>query len=113
MALQAVKQRSIPIRLASTAFMVSESCYRYECKQNAENEDKAKLKGIMKSDDAVAETIENNMRKLIINESPVDPAYYEKMSKLLDALIEQRRKGVVTYTVGSTDSESSCAVRET
>jgi type I restriction enzyme R subunit len=54
------------------------------------------LKGVMKTDEAVAETIENNVRKLIINESPVDPAYYDKMSKLLDALIEQRRKGVVT-----------------
>ena len=54
-------------------------------------------KGIRKSEEAVAETIENNVRKLIINESPVDPAYYEKMSKLLDALIEQRRKGVVSY----------------
>jgi type I restriction enzyme R subunit len=58
----------------------------------------AKVKGVMKSDEAVAETIENNVRKLIINESPVDPAYYEQMSKLLDALIEQRRKGVLTYT---------------
>jgi type I restriction enzyme R subunit len=57
----------------------------------------AKLKGIMKTEEAVAETIENNVRKLIINESPVDPAYYDKMSKLLDALIEQRRKGVVSY----------------
>ena len=56
-----------------------------------------KVKGVMKTDEAVAETIENNVRKLIINESPVDPAYYDKMSKLLDALIEQRRKGVVTY----------------
>ena len=54
-------------------------------------------KGIMKTKEAVAETIENNVRKLIINESPVDPSYYEKMSKLLDALIEQRRKGVVSY----------------
>lgn len=54
-------------------------------------------KGIRKNEEAVAETIENNVRKLIINESPVDPAYYEKMSKLLDALIEQRRKGVVGY----------------
>lgn len=53
--------------------------------------------GIKKSEEAVAETIENNVRKLIINESPVDPAYYDKMSKLLDALIEQRRKGAVTY----------------
>ena len=57
-----------------------------------------KLKAMMKTDDAVAETIENNVRKLIINESPVDPAYYDKMSKLLDALIAQRRQGVVTYT---------------
>ncbi len=55
------------------------------------------LKTVMKSDEAVAETIENNVRRLIINESPVDPAYYEKMSKLLDALIEQRRKGAVIY----------------
>ena len=57
----------------------------------------AKLKGIMKSEDAVAEAIENNVRKLIINESPVDPAYYDKMSKLLDALIELRRKGALDY----------------
>jgi type I restriction enzyme R subunit len=54
-------------------------------------------KGIRKSREAVAETIENNVRRLIINESPVDPAYYEKMSRLLDALIEQRRKGVLNY----------------
>ena len=57
----------------------------------------AKIKGIMKTEKAVAETIENNVRRLIINESPVDPAYYEKMSKLLDALIAQRRQGVVSY----------------
>src|ERR1019366_8054593 len=57
----------------------------------------AKLKGIMKTEEAVAETIENNVRKLIINESPVDPTYYGKMSKLLDPLIELRRKGVVSY----------------
>lgn len=54
-------------------------------------------KGIRKSEEAVAETIENNVRKLIINESPVDPAYYEKMSKLLDALIKQRRNGMIDY----------------
>ena len=54
-------------------------------------------KGIKNNEESVAETIENNVRKLIINESPVDPAYYEKMSKLLDALIEQRRKGAISY----------------
>ena len=53
--------------------------------------------GIRTCEEAVAETIENNVRKLIINESPVDPAYYDKMSKLLDALIAQRRKGVMDY----------------
>jgi type I restriction enzyme R subunit len=57
----------------------------------------AKLKGIMKTEEAVAETIENNVRKLMINESPVDPAYYEKMSTLLDALIALRRKGALSY----------------
>lgn len=56
-----------------------------------------KIKGVMKTEEAVAETIENNVRKLIINESPVDPAYYDTMSKLLDALIEQRRTGALTY----------------
>jgi len=58
---------------------------------------KALPKGIQQKEGAVAETIENNVRKLIINESPINPAYYEKMSKLLDALIEQRRQGAVSY----------------
>jgi len=48
-------------------------------------------------EDAVAETIENNVRKLIINESPVDPAYYANMSTLLDALIAQRRQQALNY----------------
>lgn len=54
-------------------------------------------KSIRTSEEAVAETIENNVRKLIINESPIDPAYYEKMSKLLQALIELRRQGAIKY----------------
>ncbi len=52
---------------------------------------------VKKNEESVAETIENNVRKIIINESPVDPAYYDQMSKLLDALIEQRRQKVVDY----------------
>jgi type I restriction enzyme R subunit len=55
------------------------------------------LKGILKKDEAVAETIENNVRKLIINESPVNPTYYEEMSKLLQTLIDARRKGTLEY----------------
>jgi type I restriction enzyme, R subunit len=57
----------------------------------------AKIKGVMKTEEAVAETIENNVRQRIINKTPVDPAYFDKMSKLLDALIELRRKGALSY----------------
>jgi type I restriction enzyme R subunit len=53
--------------------------------------------GIRKREEAVAETIENNVRKLITDETPINPKYYEKMSELLDALIEQRRKGALDY----------------
>jgi type I restriction enzyme, R subunit len=45
----------------------------------------------------VAETIENNVRKLIIDEQPINPKYYEKMSELLDALIEQRKTEASDY----------------
>jgi len=53
--------------------------------------------GIQASEAAVAETIENNVRKLIIDEMPINPMYYEQMSTLLDTLIEQRRKGALEY----------------
>ena len=53
--------------------------------------------GIRENKEAVAETIENNVRKLIIDEQPINPKYYEKMSELLDALIEQRRTGSLDY----------------
>jgi putative transposase len=38
MAQRAVRDKAIPIRLACEAFRVSESCYRYQAKNNAENE---------------------------------------------------------------------------
>lgn len=53
--------------------------------------------GIRQSKEAVAETIENNVRKLIIDETPINPKYYEKMSELLDALIEQRKREALSY----------------
>ncbi len=49
------------------------------------------------SQEAVAETIENNVRKLIIDETPINPKYYETMSELLDALIKQRKQGAIDY----------------
>ena len=54
-------------------------------------------KGIRKNEKAVAETIENNVRKLIVDESPINPKYYEQMSGLLDALIKQRHEGAIAY----------------
>jgi type I restriction enzyme R subunit len=54
-------------------------------------------KGIRESKEAVAETIENNVRKLIVDESPINPKYYDRMSDLLDALIDQRRQQAIDY----------------
>ncbi|MYC00137.1 MAG: restriction endonuclease subunit R, partial [Gemmatimonadetes bacterium] len=45
--------------------------------------------GIRGSRRAVAETIENNVRRLIVDEMAVNPKYYEKMSAVLDALIQR------------------------
>ncbi len=53
--------------------------------------------GIKKSKEAVAETIENNVRRLIIDETPTNPKYYEKMSILLDEVIQARREEVMDY----------------
>jgi type I restriction enzyme R subunit len=53
--------------------------------------------GIKKDKDATAETIENNVRKLITDEQPINPKYYDRMSELLDALIEKRRKEALDY----------------
>ena len=53
--------------------------------------------GIRRSDRAVAETIENNVRRLIVDEMAVNPKYYEKMSAVLEALIKQRREEAIEY----------------
>lgn len=53
--------------------------------------------GIKGNQDASSETIENNVRKLIIDETPVNPKYYEQMSDLLDALVEQRKADAISY----------------
>ena len=53
--------------------------------------------GIRKNREAVAETIENNIRRLIIDETGINPRYYEKMSELLEALIRQRKQEAIDY----------------
>ncbi len=52
---------------------------------------------IKKNKEAMAETIENNLRKVIIEESPTNPIYYEKMSVLLDELIKLRNEETAEY----------------
>lgn len=53
--------------------------------------------GIKNSREATAETIENNVRKLIIDEMPTNPKYFEKMSLLLDELIQERLREIRDY----------------
>jgi len=45
----------------------------------------------------MAETIENNLRKVIVEERPTNPTYYDKMSELLDSLIRQRQQQAEEY----------------
>ena len=56
------------------------------------------LPGGLKADkEAVAETIENNVRSKIIKEHLSDPGFYEKMSALLDEIIRYRREKADKY----------------
>lgn len=53
--------------------------------------------GIRKDPEAVAETIINNVRKTIVDQQAMNPKYYDSMSSLLDALLEQRREDALDY----------------
>ena len=53
--------------------------------------------GIRNNHEAVAATVENNLRRLIVDEMAVNPKYYTEMSKLLDALIHQRKEEAMEY----------------
>ena len=53
--------------------------------------------GIRTNQTAIAATIENNLRRLIVDRSAVNPRYYEKISHLLDEIIRQRRRGAMDY----------------
>ncbi len=53
--------------------------------------------GLRQSREATAEVIENNVRKVIIDEMAVNPKYYERMSDLLDALIKARKAAAIDY----------------
>jgi type I restriction enzyme R subunit len=52
---------------------------------------------IKKHKEAVAEVIEGNYRKEIVEQETTNPAYYAKMSELLDTLISERKKQTKEY----------------
>ena len=52
---------------------------------------------IRNNQEAIAETIENNVRRLIVDEMAVNPKYYKKMSDVLDALIRRRKQEAMEY----------------
>lgn len=65
-----------------------------ECGINAVKDMPSKTK---KEQEAVAETIENNVQKEIVEKQQSNPKYYEKMSALLREIIEQRKNEVINY----------------
>lgn len=53
--------------------------------------------GIKNDQEAMAETIENNVRRTIADENPVNPKYYEQMSALLVELVNLRKRQAIDY----------------
>lgn len=53
--------------------------------------------GQMKDRESIAETIENNVRQKIVKDHLTDPAYFAKMSALLDEIIKKRKEQAVDY----------------
>ena len=55
------------------------------------------LGGLKGNDNAIAEVIENNIRRTILKEHLTDPAYFDKMSTLLDEIIANRKAKAIEY----------------
>jgi type I restriction enzyme R subunit len=53
--------------------------------------------GLKASKAGSAAVIENNIRKVIVEETPVNPKYYEQMSELLAAIIKKREENALAY----------------
>lgn len=54
-------------------------------------------KNIRKNKGTVAEVIENNIRKIITEEKPTNPKFFDRMSILLREIIKQRKEDVISY----------------
>ena len=69
--------------------------------------------GIRNDEAAIAATIENNIRRVIVDKSDINPKYYEDMSRLLEDLIRQRKQGAMDYRAYLSEIEGlSTQVRE-
>jgi type I restriction enzyme R subunit len=53
--------------------------------------------GLRNDPGAMPEVIENNIRKLLVEKNPINPRYYDAMSKLLDDIIRERREAAQDY----------------
>jgi len=60
-----------------------------------QQEDKLNKDG--KEQESAAEAIENNIRKKVVQKIVINPAYYSKMSEVLEQLILDRKRGVIAY----------------
>lgn len=54
-------------------------------------------KGIRNNPKSIAETLQANMRKVFIYERPNNPAYYDKLSDILQKLINEVKQGKTDY----------------
>jgi type I restriction enzyme R subunit len=57
----------------------------------------SRLGGMKGNKQAIAETIENNVRSKIIKEHLRDPAFFNQMSTLLDEIIKDRKDNAIEY----------------
>ena len=60
-------------------------------------EDTLNQDGKSKKQESAAEAIENNIRKKVVQKIVINPAYYSKMSEVLEQLILDRKRGVIAY----------------
>ena len=70
------------------------SLLKYIISQKIDVDDQGEKKKI---NPGVASTIENNVRKKIIEKRTTNPIYYEKMSSLLKMLVEARKNATLSY----------------
>lgn len=57
----------------------------------------SQLGGLRGNKDAIAETIENNVRSKIVKERLTDPEFFNRMSSLLDEIIAARKAKAIEY----------------